>query len=513
MQNSFKHSSRAQRAVEACKPNHQDNIITTKNPSSNFGVDNMHKENNINDSVKPNQINKQNNKVKPLSSSSVTSTSWLPAAPLQQHIEELSNLEAVYVEENVNSRHSVSNLMFSQSSSASSSLHSLHHDQILGANPVKRTNTNNIVDNKLSATTNTITKSRSLFDTVTKDADNDTDTNYDVHTHKKQKATNNNGVVAINNTTSIINNNNNTNKVTESSDEYYRLSRDDNQDYSNDGSSKNLSKSNHTTTSRYVPNNNKIITNNVNKVINSIKTTNTNSTHLNPPSTNSNNTMLSSSSSFSTTATATARVQVEVQPQIAWNNNITENQHHISTTSNAINTSNNNTGIYNENVNPNYTGNNNYSTTQSNDMGSSFQELRSNSTSRDSSRIILPPSYVENCNNNNSNIDFASVNSNSINNIHMLTTTNPSNNRATTTLNPIHESSLPLYDYNNDDDEEIVSPSMCFSLKDGKVSSMAITRDGAFVLVGFNSGVIRLFDMTVSEGTNDRLIMTIYVYD
>ena len=42
---------------------------------------------------------------------------------------------------------------------------------------------------------------------------------------------------------------------------------------------------------------------------------------------------------------------------------------------------------------------------------------------------------------------------------------------------------------------------------------MTISAESYVTKIQQDNKVIRLFDMTVSEGTNDRLIMTIYVYD
>lgn len=51
------------------------------------------------------------------------------------------------------------------------------------------------------------------------------------------------------------------------------------------------------------------------------------------------------------------------------------------------------------------------------------------------------------------------------------------------------------------DDQETRS-SMCFSLGDGKVTSIVATSDGAYCIAGFSSGAIRLFDLT-KEGNMD----------
>lgn len=51
------------------------------------------------------------------------------------------------------------------------------------------------------------------------------------------------------------------------------------------------------------------------------------------------------------------------------------------------------------------------------------------------------------------------------------------------------------------DDQETRS-SMCFSLGDGKVTSIVATADGAYCIAGFSSGAIRLFDLT-KEGNMD----------
>jgi hypothetical protein len=44
--------------------------------------------------------------------------------------------------------------------------------------------------------------------------------------------------------------------------------------------------------------------------------------------------------------------------------------------------------------------------------------------------------------------------------------------------------------------------SMCFSLCDGKVTSLVATSDGAYCIAAFSTGAIRLFDMTI-EGNTD----------
>lgn len=51
-------------------------------------------------------------------------------------------------------------------------------------------------------------------------------------------------------------------------------------------------------------------------------------------------------------------------------------------------------------------------------------------------------------------------------------------------------------------DAQETRSSMCFSLGDGKVTSIVATTDGAYCIAGFSSGAIRLFDLT-NEGNMD----------
>lgn len=45
---------------------------------------------------------------------------------------------------------------------------------------------------------------------------------------------------------------------------------------------------------------------------------------------------------------------------------------------------------------------------------------------------------------------------------------------------------------------EVIESSMCFSIFEGRVTSMCTTRDGAYLIAGFSNGYIRLFDMTTN---------------
>ena len=81
-----------------------------------------------------------------------------------------------------------------------------------------------------------------------------------------------------------------------------------------------------------------------------------------------------------------------------------------------------------------------------------------------------------------------------------------------TTQNENHNNTISsnhnIEEINNNDDlyhvnsESETRNNMCFSLGDGKVTSLVSTADGAYCIAGFSSGAIRLFDLT-TEGNTD----------
>lgn len=50
--------------------------------------------------------------------------------------------------------------------------------------------------------------------------------------------------------------------------------------------------------------------------------------------------------------------------------------------------------------------------------------------------------------------------------------------------------------------EDEMRSNMCFSLCDGKVTSIVATPDGAYCIAGFSTGAVRLYDMTIDGNTD-----------
>lgn len=101
---------------------------------------------------------------------------------------------------------------------------------------------------------------------------------------------------------------------------------------------------------------------------------------------------------------------------------------------------------------------------------------------------------------NNSNMEFSNLGSVSQSQREEFNPVPSSSNKPITS-----SSSVGIANYADDSDlleAQETRSSMCFSLGDGKVTSIVATTDGAYCIAGFSSGAIRLFDLT-SEGNMD----------
>lgn len=98
---------------------------------------------------------------------------------------------------------------------------------------------------------------------------------------------------------------------------------------------------------------------------------------------------------------------------------------------------------------------------------------------------------------NNSNTGFSAPNARADDGARTSSTSVSRVNERTSSTTARSQGDVAL---SNDEDE--TRSSMCFSLCDGKVTSIVATTDGAYCIAGFSSGAVRLFDMT-KEGNTD----------